>query len=145
MGAKGRLIAVSISEKKGVRKTPVSTGVLREDYGLMGDAHAGTDRQVSLLASESIDNVRGEGIELHAGDFGENLTTCGIELRILPVGTRLKVGSALLEVMQIGKECHDQCNIKELTGRCVMPLEGVFAKVITSGEVRSGDEIEVIS
>jgi MOSC domain-containing protein YiiM len=145
MEAKCRLLAVSISEKKGTRKKPIPVGVLREDYGLVGDAHAGTGRQVSLLANESVDTMRAEGLELHPGDFGENLTVCGIEVHRLPIGARLRVGNAaVLEVTEIGKECHEECEIKAQTGRCVMPTEGVFARVVVAGEVSAGDEVEVL-
>jgi len=145
MEAKRRLLAVSISEKKGTRKKPIPVGVLREDYGLVGDAHAGTGRQVSLLANESVDTMRAEGLELHPGDFGENLTVCGIEVHRLPIGARLRVGNAaVLEVTEIGKECHEECEIKAQTGRCVMPTEGVFARVVVAGEVSAGDEVEVL-
>jgi MOSC domain-containing protein YiiM len=145
MEAKRRLLAVSISEKKGTRKKPIPVGVLREDYGLVGDAHAGSGRQVSLLANESVDTMRAEGLELHPGDFGENLTVCGIEVHRLPIGARLRVGSAaVLEVTEIGKECHEECEIKAQTGRCVMPTEGVFARVVVAGEVSAGDEVEVL-
>jgi MOSC domain-containing protein YiiM len=145
MGAKGRLLAVSVSERTGTRKKPVVVGVLREEYGLVGDAHAGTGRQVSLLANESVDTMRAEGLELRPGDFGENLTVCGIEVHRLPIGARLRVGSAVvLEVTEIGKECHEECEIKAQTGRCVMPTEGVFARVVVGGEVRAEDEVEVV-
>jgi MOSC domain-containing protein YiiM len=145
MGATGRLLAVSISEKTGTRKRPVPVGVLRENHGLVGDAHAGTGRQVSLLAEESIDTMRGEGMELQPGDFAENLTVCGLRLHSLPVGTRLRVGAtATLEITQIGKECHEDCEIRAQTGRCVMPTEGVFASVVAGGEVKSGDVVEVL-
>ncbi|MFB3880416.1 MAG: cyclic pyranopterin monophosphate synthase MoaC [Armatimonadota bacterium] len=141
----GRILAVSLSAGKGTRKTPVEVGVLREDYGLVGDAHAGTGRQVSLLANESVDTMRAEGMDLHPGDFAENLTTSGIRIDTLPVGTRLRVGeNAMLEVTQIGKECHQDCEIRAQTGRCVMPTEGVFAKVLVGGEVRRGDIVEVV-
>jgi MOSC domain-containing protein YiiM len=143
--AEGRLLAVSISEKKGTRKKPIAVGVLREGHGLIGDAHAGSGRQVSLLANESIDTMRAEGMELHPGDFAENLTVVGVELHTLPVGARLRVGTAaVLEVTQIGKECHEDCEIRAQTGRCVMPTEGVFARVVAGGEVKAGDPVELL-
>jgi MOSC domain-containing protein YiiM len=145
MGAKGKLVAVCISERSGTRKRPIPVGELKEDFGLVGDSHAGSGRQVSLLADESVDTMRAEGLELAPGDFAENLTTAGLDLAGLPVGTRLRVGEeARLEITQIGKECHTDCEIMRLAGRCVMPTEGVFARVITGGRVRSGDEIEVV-
>ena len=145
MGTTGRLLAVSISEKTGTRKRPVPIGVLREGHGLVGDAHAGTHRQVSLLADESVDTMRAEGMELRPGDFAENLTVCGLRLHSLSIGTRLRVGAtAVLEVTQIGKECHEECEIRAQTGRCVMPTDGVFASVVAGGEVKSGDVVEVL-
>jgi MOSC domain-containing protein YiiM len=120
-------------------------GVLREDHGLAGDAHAGTGRQVSLLADESVDTMREQGLELGPGDFGENLTIRGLQLHSLAVGTRLRVGGgAVLEITQIGKECHEECEIRAQTGRCVMPTEGVFARAVVEGEVRAGDVVEVL-
>ena len=145
MGARGKILAFSTSETKGTRKRPVPVGVLKEGHGLVGDAHASTERQVSLLADESVDSVRDEGLVLYPGDFGENLTVCGLELHSLPTGTRLRVGAtAMLEVTQIGKECHEDCDIKAQTGRCVMPTEGIFGKVVVGGEVKAGDDIEVM-
>ena len=137
------VIAVCISEKKGERKTPVASVELRENHGIVGDAHAGEwHRQVSLLASESIEKMRKMGLDVDSGDFAENITTEGIDLPALPVGTRLAVGETLLEVTQIGKECHTRCAIFHQAGDCVMPKEGIFARVITGGTVRPGDSIE---
>jgi len=145
VGATGRLVAVCLSEKSGTRKTPVSAGLLRKEHGLVGDAHAGTGRQVSLLAVESIEKMRQTGISLGPGDFAENLTTSGLVLHTLPIGARLRVGSeALLEITQIGKECHADCEIRRLTGDCIMPVEGVFARVMLGGEVKAGDPVEVM-
>ena len=141
-----RIIAVCKSKKKGTRKEDVKEGLLEEDFGLVGDAHADccTHRQVSLLAVESIDKMRALGLELSPGDFAENLTTEGIDLVSLPVGTRVSVGKqVLLEVTQIGKECHTKCAIYKQVGKCIMPEEGVFARVIKGGPVRVGDQIEV--
>ena len=141
-----KIIAVSRSEKKGIRKEPVPCGCFRENYGLDDDAHAEPDinRQVSLLAIESISKMRNLGFDVNPGDFAENLTTRGIELLSLPVGTRLKVGAEVtLEISQIGKECHSGCAIFRQIGKCVMPKEGVFARVIRAGEIRPGDEIIV--
>ena len=140
-----QVVAVCISEKKGERKTPVSSVAVRENHGIEGDAHAGDwHRQVSLLAEESIEKMRALGLDVTAGDFAENITTRGIELVSLPVGSRLKVGESILEVTQIGKECHTRCAIFYQAGDCVMPKEGIFARVITGGVVRPGDGVEII-
>lgn len=145
MGAKGKLIAVSVSERSGTRKKPIPIAELKEGYGIVGDSHAGTGRQVSLLAEESIAKMRAEGLTLGPGDFAENLTTSGIELHSLPLGTRLRVGrTVLLEITQIGKSCHSDCEIMRLAGRCVMPTEGVFAKVLAEGRVQAGETIEIL-
>ena len=141
-----RIIAVCRSEKKGTKKEALAEGILREDYGLIGDAHAdcSTHRQVSLLAMESIDKMRGLGFDIEPGDFAENLTTEGIDLVLLPVGTEISVGKeTILEISQIGKECHAGCAIYRQIGKCIMPQEGVFAKVIHGGQVRAGDQIEI--
>jgi len=141
-----RIIAVCTSEKKGERKTPQAEIEITKNYGVAGDAHADcqTHRQVSLLANESIDKMRGKGMELNFGDFAENLTTEGIDLCTLPLGTRLEAGKGvLLEVTQIGKECHKGCAIRELIGDCIMPREGIFARVIKGGRVKPGDEIRI--
>jgi len=140
------IIAVCKSDKKGTKKEDVKEGLLKENFGLVGDAHADccTHRQVSLLAAESIDKMRALGLELSPGDFAENLTTEGIDLVSLPVGTRMSVGKqVILEVTQIGKECHAGCAIYQQVGKCIMPEEGVFAKVIRGGPVKVGDKIEV--
>jgi len=142
-----RIIAVCTSEKKGERKTPQAEIEITKNYGVAGDAHADcqTHRQVSLLANESINKMRGKGMELNFGDFAENLTTEGIDLCALPVGIRLEAGKGvLLEVTQIGKECHKGCAIRELIGDCIMPREGIFARVIRGGTVKPGDEIKAI-
>lgn len=140
-----RVEAVCISENKGERKKPAESVTLRENHGIVGDAHAGDwHRQVSLLATESIDKMRALGLNVTAGDFAENITTNGIELVSLPIGSRLQVGGTLLEVTQIGKECHTRCAIFYQAGDCVMPKEGVFAKVITGGTIKPGDEIETV-
>ena len=138
--------AVCISEQKGIKKHPVPFIELKENYGIIGDAHAGNwHRQVSLLATESVDKMRASGIELSAGDFAENILTSGIELKSLPIGTQLIIGGTLLEITQIGKECHSDCEIRRLTGKCVMPTEGVFAKVIKGGTIQKGDSITLAS
>jgi MOSC domain-containing protein YiiM len=143
-----KVIAVCTSETKGVRKQDVKKGTLKEEYGLLGDAHAdsGWHRQVSLLAKESIEKMRNMGYDVGPGDFAENLTCEGIELYTLPIGTRLTVGDeVLLEVSQIGKECHAGCAIFKLTGKCIMPKEGVFARVIKGGPIKTGDTIDIKS
>jgi MOSC domain-containing protein YiiM len=140
-----KIIAVCSSEKKGVTKTAVAEGTLREDYGLVGDAHADscTHRQISLLAIESIDKMRGLGFDVNPGDFAENLTTEGIKLASAPVGTQLRIGEGIiLEITQIGKECHSGCAIFKQVGKCIMPREGVFARVIRGGSVRAGNQIK---
>ncbi len=144
---KGTVLAVNIAQEKGCRKADAGRGRLVAGLGLENDAHAGTPlRQVSLLAQESIDKMKARGLNATFGDFAENLTTRGIDLPSLPLGTRLQVGStALLEVTQIGKVCHNRCRIFYTMGDCVMPREGVFAKVLQGGEVGAGDPIEVLS
>ena len=140
------VLSVNISEKKGERKNPVSEIRLKLHHGIAGDAHAGDwHRQISLLAEESVDTMRADcPIPLDAGIFAENINTVGIDLKSLPVGTRLRVGETEVEVTQIGKECHSDCAIKKAVGKCVMPAEGIFAVVVREGTVRAGDEIEVL-
>jgi MOSC domain-containing protein YiiM len=141
-----QVLAVCISENKGERKKPVEAVELRENHGIIGDAHAGDwHRQVSLLAQESIDKMRALGLDVNAGDFAENITTSGIDLVSLPIGTRLQIGETLLEVTQIGKECHTRCAIFYQAGDCVMPKEGIFARVITGGTIRPGNSVGCIS
>lgn len=141
----GKIVAVCTSKNKGERKKNVGQANLLVGLGLEGDAHAGFQhRQVSLLALESIEKMRKMGLDVHPGDFAENLTTEGLNLPLLPVGTKLKIGEVLLEVSQIGKECHTRCNIYYQAGDCVMPKEGIFAIVVKGGKVTSGDTIEVI-
>ena len=141
-----KVISINISEKKETPKTKINPGVLVEDFGFENDAHAGKwHRQVSLLAMESIEKSKGLPTDgLCHGVFAENITTEGIELYTIPVGTKLRVGECVIEITQIGKECHDGCAIKKLVGQCVMPREGIFARVIKGGKVLEGDEIEVI-
>ena len=143
---KGTITSINISKEKGVVKTPVDTAICKCNHGIVGDAHAGNwHRQISLLADESVDTMREAcPIELDAGIFAENINTRGIALKTLPVGTRLRVGETELEVTQIGKQCHNDCEIKKATGKCVMPTEGIFAVVIKEGRIRPGDEIEVL-
>ncbi|MFZ5352492.1 MAG: MOSC domain-containing protein [Bacillota bacterium] len=143
---KGKVVAINISEKKGVPKTAVEEGFFRIDHGLVGDAHAGNwHRQVSLLGIESIEKMKALGIQgLCTGKFAENITTEGIELYKLPVGTKLRIGDTIQEVTQIGKECHTKCAIYHTVGNCVMPTEGIFTKVLKEGSVKTGDEIMVL-
>jgi MOSC domain-containing protein YiiM len=142
---KGKVVAVCTSERKGVPKTDVGSGQLRVDWGLVGDAHAGDwHRQVSLLALESIAKMQAKGLDVEPGSFAENITTKGLELYTLPVGTRMRLGTALVEVTQIGKVCHDRCAIYHLAGDCVMPREGIFVKVLEPGEVAAGDQVKVL-
>lgn len=141
-----KIIAVCKSSQKGTRKEPGEQGVLQEDYGLAGDAHAECyiHRQVSLLARESIAKMQERGFEVGPGDFAENLTTEGVDLASLPVGTLMLVGKeVVLEVTQIGKDCHTKCAIFRQIGKCIMPKEGIFARVIRGGLVKSEDPIEV--
>ena len=141
----GKLIAICTSEKKGTQKQQVETAVLREDHGIEGDAHAGNwHRQVSLLGLEKIKAFRERGAEVEFGAFGENLVIEGFDFRNLPVGTRFRIGEALLEMTQIGKECHTHCAIYHMVGDCIMPREGVFAKVLKGGEIKVGDEVAEI-
>jgi MOSC domain-containing protein YiiM len=145
-GGRGRIVAVSVSGRKGVVKHNVDQARLLKEHGLEGDAHAeGGIRQVSLLALESIDKMRAAGAQVNPGDFAENLTTEGLEVCALPVGTRLRVGSEVeVEVTQIGKACHKGCAIRELVGDCIMPREGIFVRVLKEGLVKPGDVIEVL-
>ena len=139
------VVAVCISKNKGERKTPVESVELREEHGIVGDAHAGDwHRQVSLLAQESIEKMRRLGLDVDSGDFAENITTRGIDLPSLPVGTRLTVGDVLMEVTQIGKECHTRCAIYHQAGDCVMPKEGIFVRVLKGGVLKEGDQISLL-
>ncbi len=143
--SKGKVIAVCISERKGTQKTQVPSIKLVPEWGIEGDAHAGKwHRQVSLLALEKIEAFREKGADVDFGAFGENIIVEGFDLRALPVGTRFRIGDALLELTQIGKECHSHCAIYHQVGDCIMPREGVFTIVLEGGEVRAGDEIELI-
>ena len=142
------VVAINISTKKKTPKQSVPAGKLIENFGFEGDAHAGNwHRQVSLLGKESIEKSKGMRTDgLCHGMFAENITTEGITLYTLPVGTKLQIGEeALIEITQIGKECHDGCAIKELVGKCIMPREGIFAKVLRGGTVKPGDSIVVLN
>ena len=142
----GKIVAVSISDRKGEKKHNVSEALLRPNHGLDQDAHAGDwHRQVSLLDMQSIARIREKGLDVEPGNFAENITTDGIRLWELPIGTRLQLGETIIvEVTQIGKECHSRCAIFHQVGDCVMPREGIFAKVIIEGSVRPGDAIAVL-
>ena len=140
----GIIEAICISEKRGTPKKIVSEAVLAVGHGIMGDAHAGNwHRQVSLLRAEAVDEFRSKGFSAAAGEFGENLIVRGIELKTLPIGTRLKAADVVLEITQIGKECHAGCTIAKRTGECIMPREGVFARVLQGGVLKGGEEILV--
>jgi MOSC domain-containing protein YiiM len=146
VGAKGRVISVNLSEKKTVRKQRFERGTLVLDRGFEGDAHAGDwHRQVSFLAQESIDEMRAKGLDVGPGDFAENITTEGVDVMTLPVGSIVRVGETVLEISQVGKVCHNKCAIYYQAGDCVMPREGVFAVVRTAGDIAVGDEVEVVS
>ncbi len=139
-----QIVSVCISANKGERKKPVESVELQINHGVVGDGHAGDwHRQVSLLALESIEKMRNMGLDVSSGDFAENITTRGIDLPALPVGTKLAIGDTLMEVTQIGKECHNRCAIYYQAGDCVMPKEGIFATVLRGGRVKAGDEITV--
>lgn len=143
--SKGSVVAVCTSERRREKKRPVAEAELVQNHGVRGDVHAGKGkRQVSLLAEESIAKMRQQGLDVGPGDFAENITTRGIVLHLLPVGTRLQVGSALLEVSQVGKVCHERCAIFQQAGDCVMPREGIFAVVVRGGRVTSGDQVVVL-
>ncbi len=147
MSRNGRVLAVCISRRKGEQKCPIDGGRLVEDHGVEGDAHAGTGRQVSLLCRVSAEKVHAEGMEIGPGDFAENLLVDGLGPENFEVGTRFTIGEgggALLEVTQIGKKCHEDCVIRRLAGDCVMPREGVFARVLRGGDVGAGDVIEIL-
>ncbi|WP_096348863.1 MOSC domain-containing protein [Marispirochaeta aestuarii] len=130
------ILSINISEKAGEQKTPVPRATLRPDHGLEGDAHARNwHRQISLLADEDVDTMRGKGVELKAGDFAENITTRGVDLASLPVGTKLYLGKTVLEVTQHGKACHHDCEVFRKVGDCVMPRKGIFARILEGGEI----------
>jgi len=145
--AEGRVIALSISKAKGEKKNNIPSGRFMIDHGLEGDAHAGDwHRQVSLLGIESIAKIQAAGMDVTPGDFAENVTTSGLRLWELPIGTQLQLGDAVrLEVTQIGKTCHHRCQIFHQVGDCVMPREGIFAKVLQDGTVRVGDAIVILA
>lgn len=144
-GTGGTVVAVSRSARKGEKKTPEPSVALEPEHGVRGDAHAGSGiRQVSLLGEESIGKMRDRGFPVGPGDFAENVTVSGIDLPGLGIGKRLRIGEALLEITQIGKECHDRCAIYLQAGDCVMPREGVFARVLRGGTISPGDRVEIV-
>jgi MOSC domain-containing protein YiiM len=140
------IVSIAVSRKKGTPKTPVDEAVILRDHGLEGDAHAGPwHRQVSLMAAESIEAARANGLEVGFGDFAENIATTGVDWKTLPVGTRARLGGeVVIEITQIGKECHTRCAIFYKAGDCIMPREGVFARVIHEGTIRRGDPVEIL-
>jgi MOSC domain-containing protein YiiM len=141
---KGAVVAISISSEKGVKKTPVESAALIIDHGIEGDAHAGDwHRQISLLGEESIEKMKASGLDVGYGDFAENITTKGLVLYEIPIGAKMRIGKCRVEITQIGKECHDRCAIYKAAGDCVMPREGIFARVLNGGEIKKGDEILV--
>ena len=141
-----KIESIAISKKKGTRKTRVEEAVLIAGHGLEGDAHAGDwHRQVSFLSSESIGKARERGLDVTFGDFAENIATSGIDWLNIPIGTRLTIGdSVLVEITQIGKECHNKCAIYYMAGDCIMPREGIFARVLEGGKVRAGDPVRIV-
>ncbi len=141
---KGIVVSISTSSEKGMKKSPVDSADLTVNHGIEGDAHAGDwHRQISLLAEESIEKMRAAGLDVGYGDFAENITTEGLVLYEIPIGTKVRIGRCLVEITQIGKECHDRCAIYEAAGDCVMPREGIFARVLEGGKIKKGDEILV--
>jgi len=140
-----KITSIAISKKKGTRKKIVDEALLIQDHGIEGDAHAGPwHRQVSFLAAESIEKARSQGLDVSFGDFAENIATSGINWQEIPMGTQLRLGdSALVEITQIGKECHTRCAIYYMAGDCIMPKEGIFARVLRGGKIRPGDVIRI--
>lgn len=141
-----KIVSLAISKKKGTRKQTIDKGRLVKNHGFEGDAHAGDwHRQVSFLAAESIEDTRSKGLDVTFGDFAENIATTGVDWKTIPVGTRMRLGkTARVEITQIGKECHNKCAIYYQAGDCIMPKEGVFAKVIKGGVIERGDQIQIV-
>jgi len=141
-----KIVSIAVSKKKGTPKTPVEEAFLSRDHGLEGDAHAGPwHRQVSLLASESIEQANAQGLDVGFGDFAENIATVGVDWKTLPIGTRARLGGqVMIEITQIGKECHNRCAIYYKAGDCIMPREGVFARVLAEGRIKCGDTVKII-
>ena len=146
MDETARVLAVCISERKGIQKHPIPEAQLRRDHGIVGDAHAGNwHRQVSILGIDSVRKLQEKiTLQLRPGDFAENILVEGLCVYMLPVGTRLRLGTALCQVTQIGKECHNECAIRKAAGDCVMPREGIFVRVLVDGVVRPGDEVQIV-
>jgi len=143
---KGKIVSINISDKRGIRKKPIKEAMIKKDFGIKDDAHASSHwhRQVSLLALESIKKMQAMGLKVNPGDFAENITTEGLDLPNLPVGTRMTIGNNIeVEVSQIGKKCHTRCEIYNQAGDCIMPKEGIFVKVLKGGKIKEGDEIVV--
>jgi MOSC domain-containing protein YiiM len=144
MTSKAKIVAISISEKKGISRQNIESAVLEKGHGIVGDIHFGSERQVSLLALESIEKMKEKGLNVKPGDFAENITTQGIDLSKLTPGMRLKIGKdVVLEITQIGKDCHERCSIYYQAGDCIMPREGIFARVLQSGTIKPGDYIVI--
>lgn len=141
-----KIVSIAVSKKKGTPKTPVEEAYITKDHGLEGDAHAGPwHRQVSLLAAESIEQAKAQGLDVGFGDFAENIATVGVDWKTLPIGTRARLGEqVMIEITQIGKECHNRCAIYYKAGDCIMPREGVFARVLAEGRIKCGDAIQLI-
>lgn len=142
----GKVVAVCVSEKKGTRKVNVGEGYLKENYGVIGDGHADSNshRQVSLLDIESIHKMQALDLMVGPGDFAENITTQGVDFKELKIGDRVYAGEAILEITQIGKDCHSGCAIFKEVGKCIMPKEGIFAKILTGGKLRAGDHVSLL-
>ena len=140
-----KIVSIATSRKKGTQKVTVAEAYLKKEHGLEGDAHAGTwHRQVSFLAAEEIEKARQKGLEVTFGDFAENIATTGIDWKNIPVGTRVRLGKEVrVEITQIGKECHNRCAIYYKAGDCIMPREGVFARVLKEGKIKCGDQISI--
>jgi MOSC domain-containing protein YiiM len=144
MNTEGSIVAISISKKKGIPKSNVKQAALKENWGIDGDVHAGDwHRQISILAMESIDKMRAKGLNVRPGAFAENITTQWIDVPHLLIGDRVEIGNTLLEITQIGKECHTRCAIYYKAGDCVMPREGIFARVLKGGDIQTGDKVRV--
>ncbi len=143
---KGEVVEVCVSDRKGIKKTPVGECVILENYGVEGDSHASGEyhRQVCLLAEESIDKMTAQGFEVGPGSFAENITTRGLNLLAIPLGTKVRLGEVLLEITQKGKECHDGCAVYKEIGACIARTEAIFGRVLKGGMVKAGDEVEVL-